>query len=547
MIGAVTRAHSFSLEIHVTMRNPRSRRLLWRVGVLFGCALVGTSALAGTSVPGADLQVGVAGVALPYGASNSTSPLPTGEASTALARVGEFSVLESSSGTSGDSDDDDEIEDKDDEDSDGPAHDSDEDKDGAGGDDEDDDDDDDDVDDDDDDDEDDDSDDAGELKGAVESLPAGSLLGTWVVAGKSVTVVSTTRIDQERGAVAVGTVVEVEGLFDAASNTIVASKIEVKAGAAGSPSPVPALVELYGTIEALPAGGAIGTWTVAGRSVIVSATTKLEAEHGPFAVGASVEAKGAFDATGALLATEIETKAGNGAAVPALEFWGTVVALPTGPSGLVGVWQIGDRFVNVTAATEIETEDAPLEVGATVKVHGWIQPDGVVEAREIETRTAIGVSDDQGKVAVEFVNATLGHFFVTANTNEIAALDAGAFAGSWTRTGQTFNVGGGTNGVCRFYGMPPKGPDSHFFTSDPAECRKVMQDYQAWTFEGHAFAMTPPVNGQCPTGTTPVYRFYNNAVAGSDMNHRYVVTQEAYAQTVAMGWTLEGIVMCAQP
>ena len=58
--------------------------------------------------------------------------------------------------------------------------------------------------------------------------------------------------------------------------------------------------------------------------------------------------------------------------------------------------------------------------------------------------------------AVEFYNATLDHYFITADTKEISDLDTGVHVG-WTRTGYKFAVikGGstyaGTSPVCRFY------------------------------------------------------------------------------------------------
>ena len=41
--------------------------------------------------------------------------------------------------------------------------------------------------------------------------------------------------------------------------------------------------------------------------------------------------------------------------------------------------------------------------------------------------------------AVEYYNATLDHYFVTASADEIAKLDAGVFAG-WARTQLGFTV-----------------------------------------------------------------------------------------------------------
>jgi len=391
-------------------------------------------------------------------------------------------------------------------------------------------------------------DDRGEVLGAIESLPPGGLLGTWRVAGRTVNVVSTTRLQQEQGGFRVGATVEVHGLADAAG-VITASAVEVKSGGAAAPVPPPAEMELeiMGAITSLPAAGLIGDWQVGGRFVRVTAATVLDAEHGAFAVGASVEVHGRPDPLGVLNATRIERVAGNGAPVPALMFWGKVEALPAAATMPVGLWKIGGRLVSVSPSTAIRQNDAALAVGAIVEVHGWLQADGVVEASEIETRTAQGAIPGQGERAVEFVNDKLGHYFVTAFPAEIALLDGGAFNGAWRRTGESFRVGGGPASVCRFYGLPPKGPDSHFFTVDAAECGKVMGEYQAWTYEAHAFSITPPVAGACPQGLVSVRRFYNNPGQGADMNHRYVTSAAAAGETRGRGWIEEGVVMCAQP
>src|SRR5215831_7453689 len=192
--------------------------------------------------------------------------------------------------------------------------------------------------------------DENDFTGAIQSLPPSGLLGTWIVAGKTVQVVSTTRLEQEDGGFAVGAIVEVEGLTDA-SGVIIASQIELKSGGAPGVQPPPDDLQIEGTIEALPAGGLIGTWQVAGRSVIVTAATELDAENGAFAVGVTVDVKGAPVPSGATFATEIESEPGTGATEPALEFFGTVQALPSGASGLIGVWNVGGKLVSVTAQT----------------------------------------------------------------------------------------------------------------------------------------------------------------------------------------------------
>jgi hypothetical protein len=383
----------------------------------------------------------------------------------------------------------------------------------------------------------------GDITGPIESLPDGTFIGEWMVGGQKVIVLTTTRLDQEHGGFVVGAIVEIQGT--PGPDGFVASKIETKSSSM-PPEPEDAELKIEGLIDELPAGGGlIGTWKVNGVSVEVTDETELEDDGGPFVVGASVEVKGFPLVGGGVQATKIETETGNGANEPALVFFGDVEAMP--PSGLIGVWTIAGKTVNVTDATELQEEDGPFAVGAHVKVKGWLQDDGAIEAREIETVSALPTAfSESGPLAVEFFNANLGHFFVTASKSEIAALDAGAFGGAWTRTGQALKTGG-TVAVCRFYGMPPKGPDSHFFTVNTAECQKVMSDYKAWTFENHAFAMTPPVNGTCPVGLVPVHRFYNNPAVAAAMNHRYVSDPNVIADMLAQGWTDEGVVMCAQP
>lgn len=383
---------------------------------------------------------------------------------------------------------------------------------------------------------------SGDFTGAVESMPSGTLIGSWTIAGRKVDVLTTTVLKQELGGFAVGTIVEVHGTVGA-GGVVAASMIEVKSGGTTAPPPTASTLEIVGPVESLPATGTTGTWRVAGRSVIVGTTTVLANEHGAFAVGVTVEVKGTAAAGGALAATRIERVAGNGAPSAALKFWGSIEALPAS-AGFIGVWRISGRVVNVGASTALRVNNGPIAVGAIVEVDGWLQADGAVEAQEIETRTSMGSLPGQGPFAVEYVNAALGHYFVTAFSDEIALLDGGAFAGAWKRTGESFKTGGAA-AVCRFYGMPPKGPDSHFFTVDAAECEHVMTTWQAWTFEAHAFATSPPAAGACAAGLVSVRRFYNNPSAGAAMNHRYVTSAAAADEMRGKAWIEEGVVMCA--
>ena len=152
---------------------------------------------------------------------------------------------------------------------------------------------------------------------------------------------------------------------------------------------------------------------------------------------------------------------------------------------------------------------------------------------------------------IEFYNNILDHYFITADANEAAAIDSGSAGPGWTRTGDTFNVGG-SSPVCRFYGSQSPGPNSHFYTVSASECAQLKQlqattpaIQKRWNFESLDFVTTTPANGVCPSGTEPVYRAYNNGFArGVDSNHRITPNPASIQQVVNRGWISEGVVMC---
>ena len=104
---------------------------------------------------------------------------------------------------------------------------------------------------------------------------------------------------------------------------------------------------------------------------------------------------------------------------------------------------------------------------------------------------------------VEFYNPALNHYFITAFPEEAAMLDAGTTVKGWTRTGVTFNAWQSPGddplavAVCRFFGTPSVGPDSHFYTADAAECATVKANPN-WTYEAIAFHIRLPQSGSCP-------------------------------------------------
>jgi hypothetical protein len=161
---------------------------------------------------------------------------------------------------------------------------------------------------------------------------------------------------------------------------------------------------------------------------------------------------------------------------------------------------------------------------------------------------------------VEYYNAALDHYFISALAPDIDALDSGRISG-WTRTGLSFNVfpsqaagGVGASPVCRIIIPPPRG-DSHFFSASPQECADTLAKFPFMSQETpSAFFIALPATGEpnpgaCPANTVPVYRVFDNR---ADANHRYTTDRAVRDLMVSRGGTAEGygddaVIMCAPP
>jgi hypothetical protein len=166
---------------------------------------------------------------------------------------------------------------------------------------------------------------------------------------------------------------------------------------------------------------------------------------------------------------------------------------------------------------------------------------------------------------VEYHHAGLDHYFMTAEGAEAGVVDAGAAGIGWTRTGlgftawkldpavaQTISVD-----LCRFYGSPTIGPNSHFYTAAGAECEQLKALAASagplepkWNYEGPAFRVERGLarDGGCLAGTISVLRLFNGGAArGLDPNHRYTTRQDVADAMVREGWILEGRAFCARP
>ncbi len=155
-----------------------------------------------------------------------------------------------------------------------------------------------------------------------------------------------------------------------------------------------------------------------------------------------------------------------------------------------------------------------------------------------------------GVAVVEYFNTDLRHYFMTANAAEMASIESGGAGPGWQRTGYGFSafvpeagVPIGARPVCRFYGTPGIGPNSHFYTADAGECAAVKRD-PGWSYEGTAFYAFVPDHEQCAAGERPVYRAYNNGYVRNDSNHRYALELPLLEGLKPQGWTIEGAVFC---
>lgn len=147
------------------------------------------------------------------------------------------------------------------------------------------------------------------------------------------------------------------------------------------------------------------------------------------------------------------------------------------------------------------------------------------------------------EVAVEYYNASMDHYFVTAIADEVTKLDNGVIGG-WARTGASFHVFPvGTTGaasVCRFFSASFAPKSSHFYTPFESECATVRNNAD-WQFEAKVFSVAlPDPNGNCASALIPLYRLYNNGLGGAP-NHRYTTASDIRSTMIGRGWIPEGM------
>lgn len=202
----------------------------------------------------------------------------------------------------------------------------------------------------------------------------------------------------------------------------------------------------------------------------------------------------------------------------------------------------------------------PSLAPGTYTVEGWGRDKITGAAAERYFTQAFTVSS--AVPIVEYYAESSDHYFMTGAPGDIAMLDNGGMGG-WKRTGQKFkgwlrmgDAPPSAKPVCRFYA---KGPNSHFYTGNAGDCAYLKsleaqqradadakgQPFLGWAFENIAFYALVPDNGQCPGGTSPVYRAYNNRAAQNDSNHRFTPDPQQRVAMTMSSWADEGVAFCS--
>ena len=155
---------------------------------------------------------------------------------------------------------------------------------------------------------------------------------------------------------------------------------------AASNTPMDEWPEWRGTVESMPAGGNIGSWTVGGRVFSADSGTQFEQEHGALQSGVCAEVK--YQTVGAgyravkIGSTEAD-KCGSGGGEQNSKVYARINTIP---AGLIGTWSIGGVSYVANANTFFEQE------------HGGFAANGCVEVEYVAgtpaTATKIATEND---------------------------------------------------------------------------------------------------------------------------------------------------------
>ncbi|MGD0777744.1 MAG: DUF5666 domain-containing protein [Candidatus Solibacter sp.] len=302
-----------------------------------------------------------------------------------------------------------------------------------------------------------------QFSGTVTALPGTTgQVGDWTVGGKTVHVSATTVFPAGQPAsISTGTTVTVDGVLNA-DGSVTASAIR-----AGGPPPQG--YDFNGSVTALPGTtGQIGTWTVGGKTVNVTASTVFPTgQLATIAVGSAVNVEGILNSDGSVTALRIALQ-GTSPTPPSAgyDLHGAVTALP-GTTGQIGKWTVAGVTVIVSAATVFPSgQPASIVVGTLVDVNGTLNSDGTVTASKIAAVTAPPANGYNFSGTVTALPGTSGQI------------------GNWTVGGKTVTVTAST--------MFPTGQLASIAVNSVVEVSGILNSDGTITALRISLANTPP-------------------------------------------------------
>ena len=221
--------------------------------------------------------------------------------------------------------------------------------------------------------------------------------------------------------------------------------------------------------------------------------------------------------------------------------WVYFVSSETAPTGLA-------RFLNLWPSSPLDGQNATVPLDLS-KSYESFEELIVRDQRKIVSGSLLlggspSAAAENTVVVVEYHNLSRDHYFMTALPGEIALLDSGQMPG-WHRTGEEFRalspgaVHANSLPVCRYYGLPQYGLDTHFFSYLPFECDVLATESpQKWLLESaEIFRFPYPFTCDDEATGRLLYRLFNNR---ADVNHRYTINASVRDEMIAKGWILEG-------
>lgn len=197
--------------------------------------------------------------------------------------------------------------------------------------------------------------------------PTPTVVGTWVVASVTYSVMTDTRLV---GPLNIGDCVVVHYRVDSAGNRL-ARKLKTESLIRCARADGEIISKTYGFVEQMPSGSFIGTWVIGGITYDARVGTKFEEKRGALAVGAYVEVY-YFVQNGVNVALKIEThcppQAGEINAIGALSFASGAQSAELANDE---TWLIGGQPYVVLDATMLYDAAGELSAGRRVLVNAY--------------------------------------------------------------------------------------------------------------------------------------------------------------------------------